>query len=176
MCSIECAPPTLETQRLRLRPLRETDAPAIATHAADLDIARMSSRMPHPYSLDEAKTFLDGVKACEAPTFAIADNNDTLIGTLGFHNIDEWGAPEIGYWLAKPYWGHGLATEAVSRALKWASEDWGRKVVRAGHFADNPASGAVLIKSDFLYTGEIKDQPSLARGEVTPTRMMVWLA
>jgi len=90
--------------------------------------------------------------------------------------MDERGAPEIGYWLAKPWWGAGLATEAVNRALKWAKEDWGRKVVRAGHFADNPASGAVLIKSDFLYTGEVLDQPSVARGENAPTRMMVWIA
>jgi RimJ/RimL family protein N-acetyltransferase len=46
----------------------------------------------------------------------------------------------------------------------------------AGHFSDNPASGRVLEKAGFLYTGETRRQFSRARGEPTDTRMMVWLA
>ena len=42
--------------------------------------------------------------------------------------------------------------------------------------ADNPASGAVLIKAGFLYTGDVMPRFSAARGEEAPTRMMVWLA
>jgi hypothetical protein len=49
-------------------------------------------------------------------------------------------------------------------------------VVTAGHFADNPSSGSVLIKAGFLYTGVVKDLPSVARGKPARTRMMVWLA
>ena len=177
MCVIDCTP-TLETPRLKLRPIRESDTLAIARYASDMDVARMSSRMPHPYSLDEAKSFVDraiGV-GCERPLFAIAGENDALIGALGFDEPDAIGAPELGYWLGKPFWGKGLATEAVSAALAWARDSWGRKVVRAGHFADNDASAGVLIKSDFLYTGEVIDAPSVARGGTAPLRMLVWLA
>ena len=46
----------------------------------------------------------------------------------------------------------------------------------AGHFADNPASGQVLCKAGFLYTGEVALKASRARGHAVPTRMMVWLA
>ncbi|RZJ78316.1 MAG: N-acetyltransferase, partial [Brevundimonas sp.] len=116
MCAIECPIPTLDSERLRLRPLREQDAPALARFAADRDVARMTTRMPHPYGLNEAKSFLENATSGDGPVFAIAGSDDSLIGALGFHDIDERGAPEIGYWLAKPFWGRGLATEAVSRA------------------------------------------------------------
>jgi len=46
----------------------------------------------------------------------------------------------------------------------------------SGHFADNPASGRVLEKAGFLYTGEVQSRRSTARGAAAPTRMMVWLA
>jgi RimJ/RimL family protein N-acetyltransferase len=177
MCSHSCTP-TITTPRLRLRPMRHSDATAIAHYAGEPDVARMTTRMPHPYDLKDAQGFIEAVAMTgEERVFAIADQADSLIGALGFHALDRHGAPEIGYWLGKPYWGQGLATEAVSATLVWAHRDWGRKVVRAGHFADNEASGAVLVKSDFLYTGEVQKRSSVARGgEIAPTRMMVWIA
>ena len=79
--------------------------------------------------------------------------------------------------LGRPFWNRGYATEAARAALKWAKRDWGRKVVVAGHFADNPASGQVLVKSGFLYTGDVEMRACTARGgALTPTRLMVWLA
>jgi len=55
--------------------------------------------------------------------------------------------------------------------------DWRRNVVVAGHFADNPASGQVLCKAGFLYTGDVERRASRSRGGAeVPTRMMVWLA
>ena len=89
---------------------------------------------------------------------------------------DDAGRPEMGYWLGRPYWGQGYATEVAERALVWANRDWGRRYVMAGHFADNPASGQVLSKAGFLYTGEVRQLPSVARGGEVPARMMVWLA
>ena len=84
---------------------------------------------------------------------------------------------EIGYCLGRPYWNRGYATEAVRGALKWVKRDWRKKVVVAGHFADNPASGQVLCKAGFLYTGDVERRCSVARGrDDVPTRMMVWLA
>ena len=67
-------------------------------------------------------------------------------------------------------------TEAVRAALGWARGGWRRRYLLAGHYADNPASGHVLVKAGFLYTGEVIPRFSLARGESAPTRMMVWLA
>jgi RimJ/RimL family protein N-acetyltransferase len=84
--------------------------------------------------------------------------------------------PEIGYWIGRDYWGQGFATEAAMAALRWARDEWRKKVVVAGHFADNPASGVVLNKCGFLYTGEVEKRFSVARGEDAATRMMVWIA
>ena len=173
MCALELAP-TIETERLALRPVRHSDVVRIAELAADYDVARMTVRIPHPYSPEAAEDFIE--RMTEPLRFAIETRDDGLIGVLGFHDLDRFGVPEIGYWLGKPHWGQGLATEAVSAALVWASRGWGRKVVRAGHFADNEASANVLIKADFLYTGEVQLKPSLARGEDAPSRMMVWIA
>ena len=70
----------------------------------------------------------------------------------------------------------GRPTEALEGALVWASRRWKRRALVAGHFADNPASGRVLEKAGFLYTGETRPAFSQARGAVADTRMMVWLA
>jgi RimJ/RimL family protein N-acetyltransferase len=169
--------PIVETERLRLRRPRPTDAARVAMLANDFDIAKMTSTMPHPYDLDDARGFLERVDRSDPQRnaeFAI-ERDGELIGMLGFHPMDD-GRCELGYWLGRPYWGRGFATEAVRAAMRWARGDWGRRFVIARHFADNPASGEVLCKSDFLYTGEVALTPSRARGEAAASRTMVWLA
>jgi RimJ/RimL family protein N-acetyltransferase len=111
----------------------------------------------------------------EEAVFAVTAPDEGFMGVLGFHPKGD-AAPEVGYWLGRPYWGRGFMTEAAGAALEWARGAWGRRFVRSGHFSDNPASGAVLCKAGFLYTGDVELRHSLARGAITPTRMMVWLA
>ena len=178
MIALEAGRPALITPRLRLRPPRPADAPEIAWYANDLDVARMTTGIPHPYGLDQARAFLERVEMMdpdEEALFAIEAPGEGVIGLVGFHANDE-GACEIGYWLGRPYWGRGLMTEAVRGAVDWAARVWDRRFLVSGHFADNEASGRVLIKSGFLYTGEIRWRFALARGEAAATRMMVWLA
>lgn len=176
MCAIEVSP-VIATERLVLRRLAKTDAPRIAELANDVDVARMTTAMPYPYDLDHAYAFLGKVAESDPdrePVFAI-DRDAELIGVMGFSRADN-GTPEIGYWLGRPYWGRGYATEATRATLDWAARDWRRRVVMAGHFADNDVSGGVLVKAGFLYTGEVVHRTSAARGgEAAPTRMMVWL-
>lgn len=169
--------PELTTQRLKLRAPAAGDAPRIAELCNDFDVCRMTTRMPYPYGLEDAEGFLQAVATNDISreiVFAIEDERDGLVGVLGFHPAEPFG-PEIGYWFGRPYWGRGYATEAAEAATLWAHEAWGKRVVVAGHFADNPASGNVLIKAGFLYTGEVQHRHSTARGGPTPTRMMVRL-
>ena len=181
MCVIDSAPDIREgvsTQRLNLRRVRPSDAEAVARLASDYAICSMSTRMPHPYGREDADAFVRLVSGQDRErenTFAIEHDRDGLVGVVGFHQ-PRGAALEMGYWIGRPYWGKGYATEATIGALQWARTDWRRKMVVAGHFADNAASGAVLVKAGFLYTGEVQNRHSRARQATVPTRMMVWLA
>ena len=170
--------PILSTPRLILRPSRLEDATDVARLADDPGVARMTTSIPHPFPAGAAEAFLTRMAKADVARealFALDTADDGFIGLLGFHpNDDE--AVEIGYWLGRPYWGQGYMTEAVIAAMAWAGGEWSRRFVVAGHFADNPRSGEVLIKAGFLYTGRVVRRYSLARGEAAPTRMMIWLA
>lgn len=177
MCMIDWSP-QIDTRRLTLRAPEMSDAPRLAALMNDFDIARMTSRVPHPYALDDAQDFVARCEANDPRTdrnFLIDLEDEGVVGGLGFFTPPD-GRLEVGYWLGRPWWGRGLATEALQGALVWAGREWRKRYVVAGHFADNPASGQVLVKAGFLYTGEVKPLPSIARGEPADTRMMVWLA
>ncbi|MFN3669019.1 MAG: GNAT family N-acetyltransferase [Brevundimonas sp.] len=177
MCVIEPSP-VIETRRLALRAPGAQDIPRLATLANDPSIARMTLRMPHPYGLKEAEDFVLTVAAqdpARARTFVIEHEDHGPVGVIGLFE-DGDPAPEVGYWIAPAYWGRGLATEALQAATVWASRTWKRRALTAGHFRDNPASGRVLEKAGFLYTGEVRTGFSRARGAETETRRMVWLA
>ena len=178
MIASTLSPPVLSTPRLTLRAPRATDAPRLAALVDDIDIARMTTGIPHPYPADAAEGFIErrvGADRGREAFFALDIPGEGFAGAVGF-DPSPVGGTEIGYWLGRPYWGRGLMTEAVSTALAWAGDVWGRRYILAGHFADNPASGRVLVKAGFLYTGEVVPRFSVARGEDAPTRMMVWLA
>lgn len=169
--------PIIETERLRLRSPRKADAARLAVLANDVDIARMLATMPHPYTLTDAEAFLarvgEGDRAHHAE-FAVEAAGE-LAGMLGFHPAAD-GRCALGYWIGRSFRGRGFATEAVRAALDWAVRDWGRRFVMARHFSDNPASGEVLCKAGFLYTGEVVLGRSQARRNPAPLRTMVWLA
>lgn len=176
MCSA-FIPPVIKTVRLTLRAPTFADAPRVAALCADFDITRMTGRMPFPYGLADAQAFVKTVAGQDRArdnTFLVEHEDEGVVGCVGLFTPGR--LPEIGYWIGRPYWGRGLATEATKAALDWARENWRKKVVVAGHFADNPASGAVLCKTGFLYTGLVEMRESLARQAKAPTRMMVWLA
>ena len=176
MCLIEPTP-VLETRRLRLRAPEARDLPAIAGFCADADVARMTTRIPHPYRVQDAEAFFAAVTALDPKrerVFLIEHEQEGPAGMLGFQVSDD-PFPEIGYWIGKPFWGRGFATEAAQAALDWAQRSWRRRAVAGGHFLDNPASGRVLEKCGFLYTGEVRRKHSAARDTEAPIRMMVWL-
>lgn len=177
MCIIETSP-VVETRRLVLRAPGAQDIPAIARMANDEAITRMTLRMPHPYGQGDAEDFVVAVAAqdpAKANTFLIEHEDLGPVGVIGMFE-DDGLAPEAGYWIGRDFWGRGFATEALEGALVWASKRWKKRALVSGHFSDNPASGRVLEKAGFLYTGEVRRQFSKARGEPVHTRRMVWLA
>ena len=165
----------IETERLRLRAPRMSDAERVTEFIGDWDVAKMLATVPYPYSLKDAHTWLG---AHEARTRAGAIFNCVIemkddagvigaIGLTGIQMIEGGKISEFGYWLAKPYWGKGLMTEAGRALVRHAFEALEFAGLKSGHFKENFRSGSVLAKLGFRYAGEGM-RYSLARKAETP--------
>ena len=138
----------LESERLILRPPRPCDIHGITAWLGDYDVARMTSRVPHPYNEGDAEDFL---ALGEKHRFVIQRRGDLMF--LGMIGLQAENGYEFGYWLGKPFWGHGYATEAAHRLVSYAFEALDLETVHAGWFYDNPASGHVLAKLGARHNG-----------------------
>jgi RimJ/RimL family protein N-acetyltransferase len=143
--------PVLETKRLALRAPRLEDAKTVATLANDRRIAENTARIPHPYRLADAESFIGGAAKAGEAAFLITLRKK-VIGACGimFHYDD---MPELGYWLGVPYWGKGYATEALHALIDYAFADLNHEALQAGSRVTNPASRRVLEKCGFQWTG-----------------------
>ncbi len=116
---------------------------------SDFEVAKMTSRVPHPYGEGDAEAFL--ALAGRDHRFVIQRKADgVFLGMTGLHAEDGY---EFGYWLGRPFWGLGFATEAAHRLVRFAFEALGLENVHAGWFYDNPASGHVLAKLGARHNG-----------------------
>ena len=160
------------TNRLLLRPGWAEDAPALARAIADEAIVRNLSAAPWPYGVAEAEAFLAAPRDPVLPSFLIIKRTTSaprLIGACGFGRRPS-GAVELGYWIARPYWNRGFATEA-GRALIEIARTLKLPQLEASHFVDNPASGRVLEKLGFAATGLSAERFSCARNGDAMTRL-----
>ena len=153
------------TERLLLRPGWGEDAPELARAIADEQVVRNLATAPWPYRQEDAEAFLASPRDPVMPSFLIMERTDgapRLVGSCGLGRRPS-GAVELGYWIAKPHWGKGFATEA-GRALIEIARTLKLPRLEASHFIDNPASGRVLEKLGFVPTGMSAERYSCARG------------
>ncbi len=153
------------TPRLLLRPGWPEDAQALFAAINDEAIVRNLARAPWPYRPEDARTFLAQRVETTSPRWLIfrrTANPPQLVGCIGIDR-QETGHAELGYWIARPYWAQGYATEA-GRAVLDNARSLGHNHLVAGHFIDNPASGSVLRKLGFRPTGETVQRFSRGRG------------
>src|SRR5256886_10266021 len=145
--------PVLATERLILRAPCFEDARTIAALVNDRRIAENTLRIPHPYGLADAQSFITAANASDGEiVFLIARRGGDVIGGCGIARFGE-EPPEIGYWLGVPFWGQGYATEAVRAVIDHAFDDLGYDVVAGGARAGKPASRPVVGKYGFHLTG-----------------------
>ena len=83
---------------------------------------------------------------------------------------------EIGYWIGRPWWGQGFATEIGQALVALGTQTLGASRLIAGHYDDNPASGRVLEKLGFGYTGKAEHLFAMARMARARSLDMVWEA
>lgn len=160
------------TKRLTLRPAWPEDAAALSQAIAHDVIARMLMRVPHPYDIADAEAFCAQSRGPHEPRFLILSHDRTagggatpvLIGGIGIVDHGEKDL-QLGYWLTPSAWGRGYATEAGRAVIDMARHALPLRRLAAWHFADNPASGAVLRKLGFHRTGQSMTKPSAGRHE-----------
>ena len=168
--------PQIETERTLLRLPEIHDAPALTRYLGDYEVAKNTARVPHPYPGLGAEMWVLVTRASWRPEgnqSLIVVHEGEVIGGGGVFRRSAGADWEIGYWIAPPAWGRGFATE-VGRALIALGRDrLGATRLIAGHYHDNPASGRVLEKLGFAYTGKEEPLFAMARMEKTVSRDMV---
>ncbi len=155
------------TKRLTLRPAWPEDAHALAQAIGHEAVARMLMRVPFPYDVTDAETFCTLPRGPHEPRFLIESHDGGAPVLIGGIAIDDRGDGDclLGYWLTPAAWGRGYATEAGRAVIEIARHALPLRRLSAWHFADNPASGAVLRKLGFQRTGQALTKTSAGRSE-----------
>lgn len=163
----------------RLRPFALDDAPSVARHANDPDIAaRLRDRFPQPYREEDAVWFVENVAAGD-PTvvFAIADPSDAAVGSIGLMPGEDVHrrTAELGYWLGREHWGRDVVSNAVEAITRYGLEELDLLRIHAEPILPHPASERVLEKAGFLRES-VKRKSVVKNGEVRDQAVWVRLA
>ena len=167
----------METNRILLRPWRDDDAAALFKYASDPEVGPRAGWPPHQ-SVDESLQIIQKFFDNDYTWAVELKETSEAIGCVGylpasFSNLkigeDQC---EVGYWIARPYWGKGICTEALQLVIDHCINEKGFTVLWGDYFLDNPASGRVMEKCGFVDTGEETLCPRLEVGSDRPVRVM----
>lgn len=148
--------PVLLSPRLVLRAPHVEDIDALTHLANNAKIATMVSRMPHPYTKNDANDFVRRAKDGEIGKCVYAITRmDTgeFMGCCGIETTADESTVEIGYWLGEPYWNEGYATEAAHALIDMAFRTRDISFIDGRCRVTNTASRRVLQKCGFQFQG-----------------------
>ena len=158
------APPLL-TDRLILRSLTLEDAADVQRLASDPDVASTTDVTEQPCEDETAEEWIQWChKEFEKGTianFAITLRTDeTLIGTVGlvFRIHLPYNDASLGYWIGKPYWNCGYATEAAKAMVAYGFREHDIDLIYADYAKRNPASGRVMQKIGMHYAYDLSEE------------------
>jgi hypothetical protein len=151
-----------EVVKFKLRKFKAGDEESLMKNINNVDIARNTLTIPYPYTTKDARSWikrnlkLNRVRKPAEINFVIEINGE-VAGALGFAKIDRTNKnAEVGYWLAKKYWGQGIMTDALKEMTKLGFEKHKLRRIYAYVFAPNKASQRVLEKAGFVLEGKLK--------------------
>lgn len=166
----------LPTDRLTLRALRPDDAEALHRLINDWAVVRMLETLPFPYPRTLADEWIASARqrSTDGTAYHLAvtgdeAGRDVLVGAVGLRLDPAARTASLGYWIGRPYWGHGVATEAAGRLVRWALANLDLDRITATCVHDNEASAAVLRRIGFREVGTGTGR-FLARGGDHPVR------
>ena len=135
------------------------DAPSIARYANNRKIwMNLRDAFPYPYRLQDAESFISRViEANPITVFAIATQSEAIgsVGLMVGKDVHRYTA-EMGYWLAEPFWGKGIMTQAVKSMSSYAIRNLKLHRIFAEPYSTNPASARVLEKAGFICEGILR--------------------
>jgi ribosomal-protein-alanine N-acetyltransferase len=143
----------------QIRSYRKSDKDSIIKYANNINVSRnLRDSFPFPYTKKDAADWLRNVCYQKIEmNFALA-NGEELIGGIGLmpqSDVYKYSA-EIGYWLAEPFWGKGITTNAVIEMTKFAFDNFNFNRLFAAVFEGNPASARVLEKAGYKLEGTLR--------------------
>lgn len=167
---IDVSAMTLRTERLTLRPWRETDLQDLYEYARVDGVGQMAGWTPHR-DIGESREILD-MFIREKKTFAL-EYEGKAVGSLGiemyneklYPELDALRGREIGYVLSKDYWGRGLMPEAVRAAIGYLFDDVKLDFILVGHFDWNRQSARVIEKCGFRYIRTVPFETTFGKTE-----------
>ena len=154
--------PTLETERLKLRPFRLDDAKQVQILAGDKQIASTTLNIPHPYedgmAEDWISTHEETYSEGKGVAFAITlKKSGELVGAISLMNMVEGHQAELGYWVGVPYWNRDYCTEAGKVVLRYGFMDRGLNRIYASYLTRNPASSRVMENLGMVPEGLLRE-------------------
>jgi ribosomal-protein-alanine N-acetyltransferase len=161
-----------------VRSWRTSDAESLLRHANNRNIwLNLRDAFPHPYTKHDARAYIRSVRErTPETTFAIAVD-DEAVGSVGFvlRTDVERVSAEIGYWLAEPFWGRGITTEALTALTKYAVDTHGLTRIYALPFAWNRASCRVLEKAGYVLEARLR-RSAIKDGQITDQMQYAYIA
>ena len=136
-----------------LRPFKPEDVQSLVAYANNMAIAKnMANQFPHPYTAEHANTFIDIATKGNPPHILAIDIDGKASGGIGIHVQGDIYCKnaELGYWLAQPFWGHGIMPQAVKQMVDYGFKHWDVNRIFARPFGSNTASQKVLEKAGFV--------------------------
>jgi len=176
----------LETNRLRLRPWRESDAASLFRYACDPAVGPIAGWPPHK-DIEESRRILRDI-LCVPETYAVClKETDEAIGSISLRSAavtdmtERSDECELGYWLGKPHWGKGIIPEAGEAILRHAFCDLSMNTVWCGYYDGNSRSRRVQEKLGFVYHHtthglEVKQMNEIRTGHVSCLKKEDWLS
>ncbi|MGF1495077.1 MAG: GNAT family N-acetyltransferase [Microcoleaceae cyanobacterium] len=156
--------PTLETNRLVLRPLALTDALVIREAASVRAIADTMISIPYPYPEQEAERYISSriaeFESGYCVPFVIEHQSEAkFCGIIEIREIErEHSQAELSFWLTVEMQGKGYMSEALKPVLRFGFTDVNLNRLYAYHMVRNPASGRVLQKHGFTHEGVLRQR------------------
>jgi ribosomal-protein-alanine N-acetyltransferase len=150
--------PELHTSRLALREFTAQDALDVQRLVGEWVVARTLAVVPHPYEDGMAEEWIASLRpayeAGKTLTWVVVLREEgELVGAITLHPNAGDDNAELGYWIGRPYWGRGYATEVAREVVRYGFERLGLHRIHAEHLGSNPASGRVMQKIGMSYEG-----------------------